>query len=168
MRFIFRNSGLLVLGWLAANAAWAFSSISDGDLVVTLKDGKPCFSYPMDEATKKQPYFFGMLGVSWNNREASLPPHDIWELQSARGDYSPSSPQTCLAYGIVEAGTRQNAPAAMQRYDVPYSAHLTVFAGYGERKYLGYFCLHRNSGAETILLKATYNDASQRYECVKD
>lgn len=168
MRHYFRNSGLVGLGWLLANAAWAVSSISDGDLVVTLKDGKPCFSYPMDEKTRKEPYYFGMLTVSWSNREASLPPSDIWELQSASDDYPPASPQTCMVYGVVKPGTRQKAPAATLRHDVPYRAHLTVFAGHGERKYLAYYCLHREAGGEISLLKAAYNGASNRYECNRD
>lgn len=168
MRHFFRNSCLLVLAWMSlAGTVWAVSSISDGDLIVTLRNGTPCFSYPVDDKTKKEALFFGMLSVSWNNREASLPPFEIWELQSGRDDYSPATPESCIEYGVLKPDTRQNFPAAAQQYNVPYRAHLTVFGRRGERKYLAYYCLRRNSGNETILLKAAFNKATSRYECVE-
>ncbi|MDY7578673.1 hypothetical protein RGU70_10095 [Herbaspirillum sp. RTI4] len=149
-----------------ANSAYAMSSISDGDLIVTLRDGIPCYSYPIDSHTAKRSYFMGVLYVSWNDRETSLPPFDTWRLESGNADYSPSSPESCLKYGVVAPGTSEKLPAKPHRYDVPYRAHLTVFSPTEDRKYMTYYCLSHNFSGETIIHKAKYVDKTSKYICV--
>lgn len=170
-----RNNALAWLSlWIAAANVHATSSIKDGDVVITLRNGNPCFSYPLDEATKKRNYSFELLGVSLNDREASLPGVKAWELGFSKADEknlaNPNSPETCIEYGVDYPGTKQKAPAALIRFDVPYRVFLHVSTDTGafyERKYLSEFCISHNATGDRIILEAKYNNATNKYECIK-
>jgi hypothetical protein len=169
MRHSFQNSSyVFLLTWALLNNVFARSAISDGELIATLHNNVPCYFYPKDDYTKKEPYFFGTLAV----RRASPQPLDMWQLKNSSGGrspYSPASTDTCFEYGVVKPGTTQDLSSSAQRFDLPYRAHLTVFSAQGnERKYLIYYCLSHDKSGMTVLEKAKYNDQSEQYECIKD
>ncbi len=75
---------------------YAMSSIKDADAVITMRDGKPCFSYPQDKEIQEKPYSFGYLSVS----NISSVGGNGWEIQVARSDgkglLEPNSPAACI------------------------------------------------------------------------
>mgnify|MGYP001559953817 CR=1 FL=1 len=155
--------------------AGAISSISDGELVISLRNDAPCFSYPADDATQKRNYVFASLEMSWSDKVSSLPGVAAWYIGVNPSEYglaNPSSPATCIGYGDHYPGALENkGPAKPIRYDVPYRAHMRIASQrpleeYFERKYESWFCLSRDATGATVLLKAERNRATSKYECV--
>ena len=152
--------------------AIAMSRISDGDLIISLRDERPCFSYPIDEETKKGGYSFGYLSVIWNDGVSSLPGHLAWELELAPGSKdlaNPSSQESCVGYGYRYPGTQEKeGPAKPIRYGIPYNAHMMISTTgvFSKRKYETWFCLNRDLTGAIVLLKAERNRSTSKYECV--
>lgn len=164
LRF-FQSSGLAVLACLLSENVYATSSISDGELVVTLRKGQPCYSYPTDEITKKKSFYLGMLAVT--NIGQMQSPFVMWELESGKDEYSPSSPGLCLEYSILKINAIQKTPAKLHQYNIPYEARLKIFSGNNERRYRAFYCLGKDLTGTTILLKANFNEQRNRFECIK-
>ena len=164
-------SGLIV--FLFAGNAFAMSKISDRDLIVSLRNNLPCFSYPIDEETKNEGYSFGYMDVTWNDRESSLPGHLAWTLDidiDNKIPVYPNKPDFCLGYGDTPPGTsdKRKGAALPMRYDVSYRAHMSVLkkGSTYTRKYETWFCLSRNKANQTIILQANWKRATSKFECV--
>ena len=124
----------------------------------------------------KRNYSFGTLRVGWNDGPSSLPGHFAWLLEVYVGNkiqVYPNSPETCIGYGDTPPGTNdeREGPAKPMRYDTPYVAHMEIFTddkstGTYTGKYRSWFCLSRDAANKPIILKASWNRATEKYDCV--
>ncbi len=167
LRFCLKIS---ILMCFATGHAQGASTIRDGELIVTLRDTRPCFSYPLDDSTRMTEYYFGYMSITWNERESYLPGHKAWFLEKdvdGKNLIKPHSADTCVVYGEKYPGAQEkDGPAKLLREGLPYNAHMTVFAEHSNRKYETWFCLSRDTTGAIVLLKAERNRATSKYECV--
>lgn len=144
-------------------------SNKDADAVVTLRDGKPCFSYPQDEEIRKKPYSFSYLGVSKNSGGV------VWEIQitsyDRNGLVEPNSPETCIEYGRLITGTKEDKVATPLLPDSPYHVFISVAEAPGgrnsyDRKFAFDFCIARNEKGESIVVGAS-GEGKGAWHCLK-
>ncbi|HQQ88258.1 MAG TPA: hypothetical protein PLA72_09680 [Smithellaceae bacterium] len=171
MQNFYRNSLICLLLLLFPVTGTAMSRIKDADVVITMKNGTPCFSYPQDEEIRKRPYSFAYLSVSENG------PHGGggWAMQIASSDrkglLDPNSPETCIQYGVLNPGTKHyHEPAEPLQLNTPYYVHINASArdhGFYERKFHTDFCLVRNEKGEKALVGAEYDGDADAWKCLK-
>ncbi|MEN6463965.1 MAG: hypothetical protein ABFD62_02165 [Syntrophaceae bacterium] len=148
----------------------AISSIRDADAVITMRNGKPCFSYPQDEEIRKRPYSFSYLDVSKNGPVGG----GGWVIQIAspdrKGLLEPDSPKTCVEYGILNPGMEVWQEPEPLLFDTHYRVLIRVTArdrdGISERRYLSNFCLTRDEKGETVLVAASGGGKGE-WRCLK-
>ncbi|MDD2944189.1 MAG: hypothetical protein PHC51_14655 [bacterium] len=142
-------------------------SNKDADAVITLRDGNPCFSYPKDEEILKRPYSFSYLGVSKNTGGV------IWEIQitsyDRKGLVEPNSTKTCIEYGVLTPGTKEDKAAKPLVPDSPYHVFISVAEAPGgrnsyDRKFASDFCITKNKKGEPVLVEADFDKA---WYCLK-
>jgi hypothetical protein len=150
MRRFFRNNFLLSLILAVPLTVQAYSGIKDADAVVTVKNGKPCFSYTLDEETSRRPYRFSFMTVAENGPAGK----SVWELKSSA--IEPSSVATCIEYGGSQ-------PLQIK---TPYNVHLVVGANVDgaayEWKYHSDFCIV-SDGKSLPVVTAAYFD--KQWQC---
>ena len=165
---------LSLLLLLFSAQSFAVSTISHGELVITIVDNKPCFSFPQDEVTKKRQFYFSTLEIDWNAKEAQRQGVWAWSLYqdtSSLIKLSPSTEQSCIRYGETKPGTRQPMGTAKPiQYDIPYEALMSITTAENERptahrRYLSWYCLSRDAKENTRLVKAEWNREKSKYEC---
>lgn len=144
-------------------------SNKDAEAVVTLKNGMPCFSYPHDGEIRKRSYSFSYLGVSRISGGA------LWEIQITHYDRSgliePNSPETCIEYGVLNNGLKEDMTAVSLQRDTPYRVFISVAEAPGgrnsyDRKFASDFCLSRNGHGEPIIVGAS-GDGTGEWRCLK-
>ncbi|MBT1072768.1 hypothetical protein [Pelotalea chapellei] len=168
MQDFFRN-GLICCLVVLLPATVIARSNKDADAVVTLRDDKPCFSYPKDEEILKRPYSFSYLGVSKNTGGV------VWEIQitsyERKGLIEPNSPENCIGYGIVNPGMKEDKAAKQLLPDLPYHVFISVAEAPGgrnsyDRKFALDFCISNNEKGEPIILGAS-GDGKGMWHCLK-
>jgi hypothetical protein len=165
-----RNSLVCFLFLFIPVTVSAMSRIRDADAVITMRNGKPCFSYPQDEEIRKRLYSFGHLSVSKSGPQGGV----LWEIGIAGSDrkrlLEPDSPGTCIEYGLLPPKTEVVKPAQPLQIGTPYNVLLAVYSrsdgAYYERKYLSNFCISSNEKGEPIIVGAEWNDADG-WRCLK-
>jgi hypothetical protein len=168
---VLRNGLIFILIIFFPITVYAMSSIKDADAVITMRDGKPCFSYPQDKEIQARPYSFGSLSVS--NRSSVGRNGWAIEITSAarKGLLEPSSPATCIRYGIHHPGTESKRPAERllmyTPYDVLIVVHSPPLGPVYERKFLSEFCLARDEKGNTVVVHAQWNDDMKKRICLK-
>ena len=55
---------------MAGTSSFATDSLADGDAIVTLRGGLPCFSFPVSVETEKRDFFLDRISVP---RSSSIP-----------------------------------------------------------------------------------------------
>jgi len=144
-------------------------SNKDADAVVTLRNGKPCFSYPKDEEIRKRPYSFGYLSVSKNGPVGGAG----WEIgitgYERKGLLEPNSPDTCIEYGVLGPGMKLKQAAEPLLPDTPYKVFIDVAEAPGgrnsyDRKFASDFCITKNEKGEPIVVEADFDKA---WYCLK-
>jgi hypothetical protein len=149
----------------------AMSSIKDADAVITMRDGKPCFSYPQDKEIQARPYSFGYLSVS----NISSVGGDGWEIRvpiSARKEsIEPNSPSTCIKYGVLHPWIKSTRPAERLLMNTPYEVLIVVHSPplgpVYNRKFLSEFCLVRDAKGNTVVVDAEWDDNARATKCLK-
>lgn len=144
-----------------------------GNVVITMQNGQPCFSYPRDkEILKKKTYAFGYLDVTKSGSERG----EGWEIGLSdpfrKGLLDPNTPATCIKYGVPNPGMKVTQPAEPLYFDTPYQVRLDVLTswekeGQNECNYASNFCLSRNTKGETILVGADWDDKAGAMKCLK-
>lgn len=173
MQAFCRNNLIFLLIILTPATVNAMKSMKQGDAVITMHAGKPCFSYPQDKEIRKRPYSFGYLGIS-----KSGPLSDIrWEIEITRADrkdlVEPNSTDSCIEYGTRHPGTKDIEPAKPLIVDTPYEVGMVVYpieitdGGGNERRYSSYFCVGRSEKGETIVVGAEVNKQIGGWKCLK-
>ncbi len=166
-----RNSLILLLLLVIPLPIHAMSSIRDADAVITMRNGRPCFSYPQDEEIRKKPYSFSYLDVSKNGPIGG----GGWVIQIAspdrKGLMEPDSPNTCVEYGVLNPGMEVWQAAEPLLFDTPYRVLIRVTEPPGERysytrRYLSNFCITRDEKGETVLV-AAWGDGKGTWCCLK-
>jgi hypothetical protein len=144
----------------------------DAAAVITMRDSKPCFSFPQDNEIRKRPYLFGSLSVS------NIGPVDglWWEISivsvARKGLLEPNNPATCIKYGVLPPGTKNIKPAEPLLQNTPYEVFIAVFSnsseGYlYERNFLSEFCLVRDAKGNTIAVDAIWDSNAKEMKCLK-
>lgn len=168
MPHFYRNCLICCLVALLPTSIFARSN-KDADAVVTLRDGNPCFSYPQDEEIRKRPYSFSYLGVSKNSGGV------VWEIQIAsydrKGLIEPNSPETCIEYGILKLGMKEDKTAKPLLHDSPYHVFISVAEAPGgrnsyDRKFALDFCISNNEKGEPIIVGAS-GEGTGAWHCLK-
>lgn len=139
----------------------------DADAVVSIRNGQPCFSYPLDEEIRRKPYMFDYLGVSKKSGGA------VWQIglmSSNRNDLSePNSPETCIEYSVPKHGLDVKQSAETLQVNTPYSVLISISekplrGSRNERKFLSNFCLSSNAKGEPVIVEA---DFDKSWYCLK-
>jgi len=168
---LFRNGLMFILIMFFPITVYAISSIKDADAVITIRDGKPCFSYPQDKEIQEKPYSFGYLSVS----NISSVGGNGWEIQVARSDgkglLEPNSPAACIKYGAHHPGIKSKKPAERLLMYTPYKVLIVVHSPplgpVYERKYLSRFCLDRNNKGNIVVVDTKWDDNTDARICLK-
>ena len=117
----------------------------------------------------KRPYSFSYLGVSKNTSEV------VWEIQiisyDRKGLLEPNSPESCIEYGILNPGMKEDKAAKQLLSDSPYHVFMSVAEAPGgrnsyDRKYALDFCLSRNEKGEATVVDTEWRDRGGWY-CLK-
>jgi len=166
------NHGLiLILLVIIPPLGHAMKPPKTGNVVITMQNGQPCFSYPQDkEIRKKKTYAFSYLDVlDYRHRGG-------WEVglkDSFRKDLlDPNIPATCIKYGIPNPGMKVTRTAEPLLFDIPYQVRMDVLTswekeGNFECNYASDFCLTRNAKGESILVGAEWDDKADMMKCLK-
>jgi hypothetical protein len=144
--------------------------IISGRVVIKMFGGVPCFSYPSDEFTHNEGFSFSNLGISNRNRNNVL-----WEIQIKSADrenlVDPDSPQTCLKYGTLSPGMKEDTPAKTLDYNTVYDVRMRVSSHkggmYSQRNYRAFFCLTTSDQGEPIVVRAAYDEKMLEFRCLK-
>lgn len=164
MPYFYRNSLIGLLLALIPATGNAYKPPPSGDMVISMRNGQPCFSYPQDKA-----YSFGSLSIS-----KARPQGGGWAIQivspDRKGLLEPNRPETCIKYGVLNPGMEVVAPAKPLQFDTPYSVRISTHTTSGishEYRYSSDFCLSRNEKGETILVGADWDDKTDAMKCLK-
>lgn len=165
-----RNSLICLLVILIPVSVNAMSRLYDADAVITMRNGRPCFSYPQDEEIQKRPYSFGHLSVSKNGPLGGI----LWEIgissSDRKGLLEPNSQETCFEYGVLYPGTEVIKSAQPLQIGMPINVLIRVSTlGEGSfyvRKYLSNFCINKNEKGEPILVGAAA-EGNGDWHCLK-
>lgn len=161
----------LVLLFLLLPATAIARSNKDADAVVTIRNGRPCFSYPQDSVIRKRQHSFGYLSISRNGPLGG----EGWEIGvesfDRKGLVEPDSPERCIEYGVMRPGLKVKQPADPLLYDTPYKVFIDVTQAPGEtliydRKFALDFCVTRNGKGEVLAVEASVH-GSGRWTCLK-
>ncbi|MEA5115916.1 MAG: hypothetical protein VB050_18020 [Geobacteraceae bacterium] len=167
-----RYSLICLLIVLTPSTVTAKRRQNDGEVVITMRNGQPCFSYPMDNEIRKKKYYFYSLAVS-NKR-----PNDSggWAIQIAnsnkKGLLEPNNPERCIKYGVITPKMEEIFTAVPLLANTPYHVRLSVSGAAEEgalveRVYRSDFCLSRNAKGEKIIVGAVWDDKTDAPRCLK-
>jgi hypothetical protein len=152
------------------SVVFAMKPQHQGDVIITLRDGLPCFSYPQDKYIKELPYSFGYLSVS----EAGPVGKGGWGLGIAASDrkglLEPDSPETCIKYGSRHPGTKDTHHAKPLLMNTPYQVRISINSTsniVSERNYSSDFCLTRDEKGNKIIVGAQYDTDADKWVCMK-
>jgi hypothetical protein len=169
MLLFYRNSFILLLLCAFPLSVYGMSTIKHGDVTITIRNGKPCFSFPLDKETKKREYFFDTLRVSLQK-----PSIETWAVYIPDTDWkwsaNPDRPAKCIEYDSILPELIIDAPAHPLTYDTPYRVFMVVSTRpwvNHVRRYLSEFCLTRNDTGETVIVEATWEKQTEEYRCLK-
>lgn len=160
----------------ATNNAFASDSIADGEVVVTLRNSQPCFSYPLDEATKKNKFFLHKIEVSFNKGLAAYPSTKSWELKINQANRplftNPNTPEQCIEYGTATP-TQTPSPVIPIEINIPHRVFLTIYSpeiassSASIRSYYNDFCLSLGTSNNKILIRPVFNPSTGVFKCGK-
>lgn len=176
----YQNKFLIALFFVFSACANGTSKIQDGDVILKLKNGKPCFTYS-SSAQDEVPRFFQYLSVTSSNET-------FWQIAAGR-TYVPSSdryeaplgarlsPLQCIEYGETHAGAAVTVPPKPLKNNVPYLVHMET-VGYQksageaklllvEEKYRAYFCVTHDHGGRPVLKPGRFNTLARQPECIE-
>lgn len=168
----YRNSLICLLFIMIPVSGYAMKPQHQGDVIITLRDGLPCFSYPIDKELKKMPYSFSYLSVS----ERGPVGRGGWETQIEDADrknlLEPNRTETCIKYGGPHPGTKKEYNAEPLKIDTPYRVHIRVNTTsniVSERNYSSNFCLTRDENGNKIIVAADTEPESKviKWKCLK-
>ncbi len=171
MPYYLRSGLVLILIILFPINVCAMSSIKDADAVITMRDGKPCFSYPQDKEIQEIPYLFGYISVSkWGSVGGNG--WTSWVARSeGKGLLEPNSPATCIKYGVSHPGLRNIRPPKELLMNTPYEIFIRVHSPplgpIYNRKFLSEFCLVRDAQGNTVVVDADWNNDNRAMRCLK-
>ncbi len=171
MPYHLRNGLIFILIIFSSINVYAISSIKDADAVITIRDGKPCFSYPQDKEILARPYSFGYLSVS----NISSVGGNGWEMEiisaAKQGLLEPNNPTTCIKYSVHHPGTRNIKPPAQLLMHTPYQVLIVVYSPplgpVYERKFLSRFCLAHDEKGNTVIVHAQRDSYTKEMKCLK-
>jgi hypothetical protein len=159
------HSLILILFISISTTSYAMKPPKAGNVVITMHNNTPCFSYPQDKSSS-----FSSLYISKSGTEGS----GGWAIQIKRADrkglFDPNKPEACVKYGVPSPGTEIVAPAEPLQLDTPYRVRLYTNTTTGvsyENWYATDFCITRNAEGETILVGADWNDKAGAMKCLK-
>lgn len=165
-----RNNLIFLLFVLIPTTSSAKSD-RNAEAIVTLRDDRPCFSYPRKKKTSETRYSFGYLSVS----EIGPYARGKWEISISdpyekKGLLEPDSLGACIKYGITNPGMKAKQAAEPLQFNTPYRVHLivdTMPKFVNEWRYGSDFCLSRNAKRETIIVGVDWDDKADAPRCLK-
>jgi hypothetical protein len=168
----YRNSLIVPLLLVLPTIGYAVSTIKDADAVITMRNGNPCFSYPIDKQILKRPFSFGRLSVGTKGPKGDA----IWIIEAidiASIDLiEPNNIENCIEYGATPSGTKIRFPAEPLEMNTPYYGRLHLYSKpasewHYQRKYMSNFCVVTNEKKQTTIAWAAYNEKTHRWECLQ-
>ncbi len=141
-------------------------SNKDADAVISMRNGRPCFSYQQDAVIQKRQYkicFLSVIKIS-DAREGWLTSVNYDDKKAV---IEPNTLEACIKYGIPIPGMKEVEAADPLLSDTPYRVFMQVSAvpGY-ERKFASEFCVTRNEKGETVIVEATGGGRGE-WRCLK-
>ena len=159
------HSLILILLALIPATGNAMKPPKNGDVVITMRNGQPCFSYQQDKSSSFSSLYISKIGTEDSGGWAI-------QIKSAdrKGLLDPNNIKACIKYGVLNPGTEIVAPAEPLRFDTPYRARLYTNTTTGvsyESRYASDFCITRNAKGNTILVSADWDDKAGAMKCLK-
>lgn len=139
----------------------------DADAIITVRNGKPCFSYP--DNTEK---LFGYhLVISKNGLETE----SLWEIQiynhNRKNLTEPNNSKNCIEYGVLNAGAEEKIKAQSLTYNTPYRVFIRIAESPAEngryrntRTFQKDFCLSHNEKGEALIVGAS-SEGKNIWQC---
>jgi len=165
---------LLILTAVFVREAIASDSLSDGEAVVTLKHDQPCFSFPVDDATRGNHFFLYEISVSFNKGLAAHPSTASWKLRVDQGNRQhfgkAGNPEQCIEYGTAILAKSQPTAVPLEA-NIPYQVLLTIYSTENSsssgsiRTYHSIFCLGLDSNKRKMIVKTHFNLTAGKYAC---
>ncbi len=156
---------ILILFILIPATGYAMKPSKAGNVVITMRNSTPCFSYPHDESSCFSSLYISNSGTEGNGGWAV-------RIKSAdrKGLLDPNNPEACVKYGVPNPGMEIVAPAEPLKFDTPYRARIyinsTTSVSY-ESRYVSVFCITRSANGKTILVGAEWDDKTHAMKCLK-
>lgn len=155
--------------FLALASASCSSSTSRPEAVVTLSEGKPCFSVAEDKDTKDG---IAMRAITVNemNTDEDIVQSQRWKMHIESADEFVLSPKSCVRHGEAPAGGKQHLVVPLK----PYTTYFVLIDaeprnpssrvnGYG-----AVFCMQPHASGQLELLTASRSkERDQRFELCK-
>lgn len=159
----------IATGFVAWASASCSSSTSRPEAVVTMSDGKPCFSVAKDRDTKDG---IPMRAITVNemNTDEDIVQSQRWKMHIESANEFVISPKSCVRHG-------ETPPGGKQHLDVPLKPYTTYFVlidaqprnpssrvdGYG-----AVFCMQPNATGQLELITASRSkEKGQPFELCK-
>ena len=168
------NKLLFLILSLTINNAFASDSLADGEAIVTVQNGQPCFSYPLDEATKKNKFHLYEIEV-YENKGGNYSSIKYWDLdinpQNRKSIISLNAPEQCFEYGVVPPLTKHNVHAIPIKINTPYRVFLTIYSpeiassSASFRTYFNDFCLTLDTNNKKTVIIPEFNSSKGVFEC---
>lgn len=138
----------------------ASSRLYDADAVVTVRNGKPCFSYP---ASKEKLFGYSIIVSRLGQHETIA-----WQVLAFRDVEKnvpePTTPDACIEYGVTDSAMVEKIVAESLVPDAPYRVYISVYeAPVGGNRYRyvrkvgSEFCVTKNEAGETVIVGLTMN-----------
>ena len=154
---------LLIPATVNAKRRW------DAEGVVTMRNGRPCFSYPRDEVIRSDKSY-ALFSLYVTKSSLSEPPSG-WDIQlknyKKKSLMEPNSSKTCIEYNIRPPEMREIEPAKSLLLDTPHYVVMDVEASGGDcRRFRSDFCLSRDAKGNTVLVGAEWDDKTNAMKCL--
>jgi len=166
MHHFYQNSLVSLLLILIPVSVSAMSRLYDVESNVSLRNGHPCFFYPGKDGNGGKSYSISFLDIT--KTADGKAGWSINFIRSERKGYvEPDRPETCIEYGVLGPGMKEERAARPLLLDTPYNAFLFVSdATGGNRRFRTDFCITLNEKGETILVEATGGGRGE-WRCLK-
>ena len=140
----------------------------DAEGVVTMLNGRPCFSYPLDEViSSDKSYALYSLYVAKSS--PSEPPIG-WEIRlknyNKKSLVEPNRPERCIKHNVLPPGMKEIEQAKPLLLDTPYYVEISVDADRNRRVFRSDFCLSRDAKGNTVLVGAEWDDKTNAMKCL--
>jgi len=176
MRNCYLNKLCFLTLLVVKSDVFASDSIADGKAVVTLRNNQPCFSFPLDETTKKIKFLLYKIEVYFNKGQAAYPSTKTWVLkineENKKFFNNPNTPEQCIEYGVSTPNNNSTVAIPVE-INVPYQVFLTIYSpeiassSASIRSYYSDFCLILGATHNKIVVNPKFNSSTGVFQCEK-